>query len=1625
MAKHKFQKALQRLSREIFNLFKRVSRQLMQWLLRSYLVLNRLRSAQAGFVLPTLALMMIVVFLVVAAVMFRTFSRNTQVIRDYQTQQVANAASPALDRAKAKIEFMFRAGAWPGNPPNEAALENIMGEDQYDFPGEERVTSQQLGLDSSVTPNVWRYTSDQNTPNDPSDDVTTIYGILFRTRREVGSVNYSISSQDGNPAYLSRDADKANRWLVRNGPLATTILNSNPSCNRAGSSGLVDEAGWVQGNGTATLYKNIQVYAVSIPTNNTTNKSISTVQYQQDRISERGNKWGAWFRYDLEAYPGQAVNWNGAMHSQGSIFLSSGSTGSFRSYLISSPSSCFFTPETSSKITAFWEVVAGRIRDNTNDAGTVNIDVQDKDVVTRGLASNGPVAFSNAIDSITPNPYPNVSNISTDPLRLQVKNETQPRIAPTANTWNHDQTFESDPAKLGSTSRVTVGANAITCAPYVDDLYRADNRLGPKPGYSRERQVRSPNEPPQCVQAFVPTQGTPITTSITATDRLGNTEVLSTNDLTRNDPTSPDLPETVGLDGYWERRARNEGLRIIVGQRLELGNPYGWLIDSDKLPTSAPPATINTVADLSNAGPDLSMFPPDDVPSPTWAGTTRRNEARQLRTLQDNLAAVQATAIYHNKVGDTAGTPINEGGYFPVACLASTVHPGTAHTLAESASFQTLQIGTTPANTPPTLLTDFFYGKGTNGWEFNPPARDEATFARLIDGNSALRTALENLADFAGDPNGAFPAPQDNIVHPYPNMTMWGNFSNLRQVMDALSRPNVNYNNLSIADKSYLHTAACTLGLLAYNISYVKEYSPPDPLPPSFSAVLDSARPTTIPNPNGATPLAVPQGSDPWPDEADYLISEFDRKLAEELAKTSPDPTIVRDFRTNAAIARILHLQSQIELDRTAGATPPTCLTGNLAKLCATKPKFPALYYLFPKTAHNEPQDPPAGTDPTITLPGTNTPVKLAVAHNRDDIIRVFNPRGNNLLSFTYQPLPDDPQLDNDIEAIALSPRELTTPGTRLELNQYPIPAQGNLATGNPWQLPYSRPNNGSNDNSCDTYPELNFTAQSTSNPPPQTNMLRLLPLSGTPNPPNQCVQVGFKDSAIFDGREMMSVRLFNLDLDLMRNRIVSGLDVAGGQQDTWLPISGLVYAFREDAVREDAILRPQLMPPNGYANYDVTPPTGVWPASNGNPSGASNIMNVWNNQDPPLINGISPKPIDYYPDPDRRSYGFRLRNGADLRRTATSFTVPTKYESRGLSLISDNPVYIQGNFNLHTDGSNTQEEFQPPLLANDYSNFYTRTNLNNNFARPAGDRWRTSEILADSITILSNAWTCDGTIQSGVSGNNLGCVDSSTLRSSYRNSNFNFAGITNLNLPSPAPSSPTLIENIPLGFICENPFDPRLASLNPPGSSTTRAAATNSTGNNRTGCDGSLKVFRNADIKYKATNTNTIASYGSFRAFSDKSGKESGLNRATPTTVNTILVSGVISTRPNGSNGGFHNFPRLLEDWNPNGTPQQLAIAGSMLQLNFSNYATGPYDQDAWEPPTVPGTADWFYYYRVPQRRWGYDTALQIAPPSPAAARLAEVPLSRSEFYREPPADDPYICKLRKVVETNLTCPT
>jgi hypothetical protein len=172
--------------------------------------------------------------------------------------------------------------------------------------------------------------------------------------------------------------------------------------------------------------------------------------------------------------------------------------------------------------------------------------------------------------------------------------------------------------------------------------------------------------------------------------------------------------------------------------------------------------------------------------------------------------------VYHYNIND---------GQFPAACMAMTAHPGTAQTIVNSRTFAEWESGN--------IRTDFFNGHGTNGWEFTWPSTfdDAGGFANQIASSAPLGIALRNLAYFAGDPEGGAPSfhpVQDTVAadstavpHPYPYLLMWGDFSPLRRIFEeSLDRsPNpVAYRDLSPADQATLHSAACTLSMLAYNI---------------------------------------------------------------------------------------------------------------------------------------------------------------------------------------------------------------------------------------------------------------------------------------------------------------------------------------------------------------------------------------------------------------------------------------------------------------------------------------------------------------------------------------------------------------------------------------------------------------------------------------------------------------------------------------------------------------------------------------------------------------------------------------------------------------------------------------
>lgn len=1413
-----------------------IIKKFVKWLLRRwYFFSQRLSRSQAGFVLQTTMMVLLVLSLIVSSILLRSVQQSEQVINVRENQKVFNAASPAIDRAKAKLEYLFEIdGGFPDKVPSDTQLSNLMLDDnQYKLPDETRIDINNDGTKD----NAWAYKIDSD--SDGQTDTTIAYSILMQSEADTDADGTpDISLADDN------DTEKAANLLTRSGPLSITAS----SVNNCQLPALKIENGWYTNN-DSSLRKRFQFNAVVANTKEL-NRTVTAMQLDQDRQLDRGNKWAAWFRYDLELYPSSDFNWNGAIHTGGNLMMGE-STDKARLYLISSPKSCFYTADASEVTLAQYgstenpdfqgQVITLDAKDNEFN-GETNIDLYP------GSATepDSPEDLNNNSDSVEDvgKPY----DYSLNPIVLYTEDKSQSRY--TADPSNVS-TRDPDWSQQQLSQRIF---NKNEKEPYVDDTYRADDRYGPKPKYKK---------PDSNFQKT-------ITAAENGTHINDNTDILTNNTPTSNNE------DNLGLDGYWERRAKLEGLRLIVGQRLQLGNAFGWEGDEDPL------------------------YLPTEF---------KDNEARQRKSLRDNLAAVQAMAVYHKSGADPD---------FPLACIALTAHPGTVQTISNSTTF-TLNAGKPD--------TDFLTGNGTNGWEFEPPAgvTTGAAFKDTIDDDDdPLRIALSNLARFAGDPDGAFPPKQEaGEIHPNPYLSMWGDFSNLRRVIDLLDS-GVDYDQLSIADRTTLHAAACTLGMLAYNVQNKQaQYNsalasiPADTLANELWKLMDGDESNGEVNLLINTPVPFPTNYNPNQDGADFY-AQFTLDQYKEAIQNDPDLSNLDESELFAKLDSLKNFVDNkdnidIRSDRSFGFnqkknndsvpsitrkiacdpdsfSPALTNSGLVLKqkklalavaFCSpTNPKrrYPSLYYLFPLSQHyqtdGQPSDEEYISDPNIEN-STYNAIDLAEI--------VLNPR--SIDDWTFQP---------------------STSG--------------------------SNPIKDQNDTSY---------------------------------------YVPFLDKGIYDGREMLAVRVLDIDLKFMLNSYVS--------TETLLPASGLVYAFREDAMREDGIARPASQTwSDCKAEDDLTQDIGC-------------LMQVGDSQDPPINDqtGVSPKPVDFYADPDRRPHGFRLRNGVTLKRDGTD---------RGLSFITDNPVYIQGDFNLHQDSSgNKIEEFEE-LLGDNWGNFYDRETLDSNFAKTATDNWRPSEIVADGITILSDNF-CDGTIASGIDNDNTIANCGSNQKSSYLNST------TKVNSSIKGSLQFSSSED---GWIRENPDDDPTVP------------------EDSTHLKSPIKLDRNAKPLYQKSD-GTIAPYPNNNN-NDEYYKLMGfareLNTAQNQTVNAVLISGIVPSRPGQSNGGLQNFPRLLENW----TNKKLFIAGSFVQLNFSTYADAPFDieKDGWEPlpNNEPDSGEVKTpYYKEPNRRWGYDVGLQYNPPSPAVKRSISRGTPRSEFYKTLAADDPYIKQLRCAsIDTNGT---
>jgi type II secretory pathway pseudopilin PulG len=324
-----------------------VKRQII-WLLKTLFATNRRRgTVNAGFVLPTVAMVALVVVLLTTAILFRSFERSKNASNVRVNEATLNAATPAIDRARAKLNKLFQDGRLPRATPTDDALYSTLTTNinEYTF-GDE--TTLKLALseeeiealgddeqeDKKFLDTAWQYPVD--TDNNGKFDSYTLYGIYFK-----------------NPLIKDGAYSRARNSLeARTPPMTAGSVNGDCGDTLGTSATLVGNTGWFTIGGK--LKKAFFAYTATVPiTSDPTdatnyekykgNKGFSALEYQQERVQLPLVNNAVIYEDDINLTPGPAFRLNGRIFTN-SNFLTGApkGAGGVTLYQVSSKTSCFY-----------------------------------------------------------------------------------------------------------------------------------------------------------------------------------------------------------------------------------------------------------------------------------------------------------------------------------------------------------------------------------------------------------------------------------------------------------------------------------------------------------------------------------------------------------------------------------------------------------------------------------------------------------------------------------------------------------------------------------------------------------------------------------------------------------------------------------------------------------------------------------------------------------------------------------------------------------------------------------------------------------------------------------------------------------------------------------------------------------------------------------------------------------------------------------------------------------------------------------------------------------------------------------------------------------------------------------
>ncbi|MBD2167451.1 hypothetical protein H6G04_23970 [Calothrix membranacea FACHB-236] len=825
-------KATQKLFKQFFKHSVSAIKKQIIWLLRTIFHTRKRRGAvNAGFVLPTVAMVALVVVLLTTAILFRSFERSKNATNVRVNEAVINAAAPALDRAKAKLNKLLSDPTLPRATPSDTALDGIFNDstkrNEYTL-GDETQLKLTSGTDNIRS--AWMYPVD--TDNNGLFDSYTLYGIYFKNPPVSGGV-YT----------RARNSIEARTTPMVNGGAGDACKDTNGT-----SATLVGNSGWFKIG--SKLKKAFFVYTANVPITNTGtlatgyerykgNKGFSAIEYQQERVQLPLVNNAVVYEDDLQITPGPKLNLNGRIVTNSNLLTGSGFQ-QVTLYQVSSPSSCFYEADNAKIIVAGNVAAGGFINSGGDLANATTVHLYRGDGVspnTSGnLKDNKSIKDSWAAD-IAYNSFAYAKRIN----RL-----VEAQIAADTTGTNDPQEVQNGPTTKTRQQRLELYFKRRTRrVPYAEVSVTSTNplKVGSGTDYATTTPLQGSGDSLRPIDAWVfpfnPSNGTNKT-------GYANLELNKASGVTNR--ILPSATEPTKLDKVKQGSETFVGDRVIVGNNL----PELWW-DSSKSKFVGP-NTDDTQTISSNYWDDPDNASTTDTNSNNVR--TRRSRIQQLADLGDisrdgewELAAAKIPANAQDPVGGLR-VVTGAGIYLPDGATAATTTFTSYGTQIWSdlmpAKYDTVPAAITPfdtyglsiqynvpqppANTPYLRMraTVVYHYKGTSYNETSPtPIACVSSFYDPT--NSTTAKNISTLPAWASNANSSATGGKSNngIVYGPPASASLTTYQNLLNYQAQLTYPNGRWvneplknalaktaANRTLSDLSAIDSALCALEIM-------------------------------------------------------------------------------------------------------------------------------------------------------------------------------------------------------------------------------------------------------------------------------------------------------------------------------------------------------------------------------------------------------------------------------------------------------------------------------------------------------------------------------------------------------------------------------------------------------------------------------------------------------------------------------------------------------------------------------------------------------------------------------------------------------------------------------------------